>query len=92
MTQNQKLKAATTHIKKIHQEMIETYPNITILGVTTDERKVVTECHAMFWMAALEQKPNAYKEADELIRQIIIGNSVMVDLGIIDKHAELIEH
>lgn len=92
MTQNQKRKAATTHIKKIHQEMIATYPNITILGVTTEEREITAECHAMMWMAALEQKPKAYKEADDFIKIIIIGNSVMVDLGVIDKHAELIEH
>ena len=44
----------------------------------------------MMWMGALKQKPKAYKEADEFIKTIIIGNAVMIDLGLIDKHAELI--
>jgi FtsZ-interacting cell division protein YlmF len=41
-------------------------------------------------MGALKKKPKAYKEADEFIKTIIIGNAVMIDLGLIDKHAELI--
>ena len=90
MTQHQKLKVAIEHIRKIHQEMLVTYPKLFLLGVTPEEKKITEQFHAMMWMGLLMQKPNAYEEADNCIRQIIIFSSVLIDLGVIDKHAEFI--
>jgi FtsZ-interacting cell division protein YlmF len=90
MTHNQKLKEAVEHIRKLHQEMLVTHPKLSLLGVTPEEKEITEQVHAILWMGALKQKPKAYKEADEFIKTIIIGNAVMIDLGFIDKHAELI--
>jgi hypothetical protein len=90
MTHNQKLKEAVEHIRKLHQEMLVTHPKLSLLGVTREEKEITEQVHAMMWMGALKQKPKAYKEADEFIKTIIMGNAVMIDLGLIDKHAEVI--
>ena len=90
MTQNQKLKEAIEHIRKLHQEMLVTHPKISLLGATPEEERITEKFHAMMWMGLLMQKPNANEEADNCIRQIIIFSSILVDLGVIDKHAEFI--
>ena len=90
MTHNQKLKEAIEHIRKLQEEMLVTHPKLSLLGVTPEEIEITEQVYAILWMDALKHKPKAYKEADEFIKTIIIGNAVMIDLGLIDKHAELI--
>jgi preprotein translocase subunit Sss1 len=86
MTHNQKVKEAIEHIRKLQQEMLVTHPKLSLLGVTPEEKEITEQVHAILWMGALKKKP----KADEFIKTIIIGNAVMIDLGLIDKHAELI--
>lgn len=69
--------------------MLITYPKLSLLGVTHEEKEITEQVHAIMWMGALKQKTNAYKDADEFIKNIIIGSAVMIDLGLIDKHAEV---
>lgn len=90
MTRNQKMAMAEKRVENIYKDLKTEFPNIKILGVTKEEKAIAKKVHAAMWLGALEQKSGKYKEADEFIRIIIIGNSVMVDLGIIDEHAELV--
>lgn len=90
MTRNQKIAMAENHIQTIYDELKKEFANIKILGVTEEEKKITKKVHAIMWLSALKQKQKDHKEADEFIRTIIISNSMMVDLGIIDEHAELV--
>ncbi len=77
-------------IKKIYQDVQAEFLHIKLLGVTPEEKKIALQVHSLMWLAALEQKPGNFEEADNFIRSIIIGNSIMVDMGIIDEGAEII--
>jgi len=43
------------------------------------------------WIEALKQTSGNYNEADNSVRSIIICNSIMIDMGIIDEHADLVQ-
>ena len=81
---------AEKRIKKIYKDLQTEFPHIKLLGVTPEEKKIALQVHSLMWLAALEQKPGNFEEADHFVRSIIIGNSIMVDMGIIDEHAEVI--
>ena len=90
MTKNQKMAMAEKHVQNIRDNLGKEFPNISMIGVTQEEKEITQKVHAIMWLAALEQKPGKYKEADDFIRNIIICNAVMIDMGIINKHAELV--
>jgi hypothetical protein len=90
MLLNLKMAMAETRIQNIYKDLKKEFPYITILGVTKEEKEITKKVHAAMWLVAFEQKPGKYKEADEFIRTIIICNSVMVDLGIINERAEIV--
>ena len=81
---------AEKNIQNIYDELKKEFPNIKILGVTDEEKAITKQVHAIMWLGALKQKPGNHKEADKFVRTIIISNSMMVDLGIIDERAELV--
>ena len=91
MTRNQKMAMAENRIQQICNDLGKEIPNLKLVGVTDEEIKIRVKVHSLMWLAALEQKPGNFEEADNFIRSIIIGNSIMVDMGIIDEHAELIK-
>lgn len=90
MTKNQKMAMAEKRIQNIYESLRQEFPNISMIGETKEEKEITNKVHSAMWLGALEQKPGKYKEADEFIRNIIICNAVMIDMGIIDKHAELV--
>ena len=90
MTRNQKMAMGEIRIQQICKDLEKEIPNLKLVGVTDEEIKIRVKVHALMWLGALEQKPGKYKEADDFIRSIILCNAAMLEMGIIDEHAELI--
>ena len=72
---------AEKHIQIIHDELQKEFPNISMIGLTQEEKEITKKVHAIMWLGAIKQKPGKYKEADDFIRNIIICNAVMIDKG-----------
>lgn len=91
MTQKQKMAMAEKRVQKIYTDLKSEFPNIKFLGVSDEEKKIRIVVHSRMWLEALKQKPGKYNEADNFVRSIIIINSIMINKGIIDEHAELVK-
>jgi hypothetical protein len=90
MTQKQKLKMAKSRVEQIYAQLKSEYPNLILFGETIEEIEIRLEVHACIWLAGFDQTSGNYKEADHMLKTMILMNSAMIQAGVLDKKGEVV--